>query len=375
MKALLQTPGLDERLTYALIREWAEPCVRPSVAGQLSEASVPMTVGLRQGGSDSSMAFIIAIDRALGPAVRKWTHLGYGFHIPGMSSLHHFLFIDDLILSAASVDQACEMFDDVQQCLTRAGLQVQAAKTQYWCNQQISLCQRHKLPGQDQSDVGLVVLGAVCHFPHGQAAALSHRIRCMWTVWQRLRGLLRCQTVPLQKRLQVLTMTVLQSLLWGLGSLPLRARDLSRLRAAHLAVLLRMIPYRRRKMTEAGLEEWTPWWVAKCRHVYKLAAELSHDLADKCWATRYWTWAGHLTRDTSQFPSSLVLWRSITWWRHQQQLVCGWRHKQKRGNLWRWEAPLQNWMDQYHKGAATELSWMWFAGDREQWRQLLPQFL
>ena len=54
MKRLLSMTALDERLVYALIREWQSPEVQPSIAGQLSQESIPMRVGLRQGGSDSS---------------------------------------------------------------------------------------------------------------------------------------------------------------------------------------------------------------------------------------------------------------------------------------------------------------------------------
>ena len=88
MRSLLNVPGLDERLVYVLIREWAMPAVLPSISGQLALRAIDMKVGLRQGGSDSSLAFVIAIDAALKHAVRKWGHLQHGPGIPGLLAAH-----------------------------------------------------------------------------------------------------------------------------------------------------------------------------------------------------------------------------------------------------------------------------------------------
>ena len=229
-----------------------------------------MQVGLRQGGSNSSLAFVIAIDSALKHAARKWDFMHFGPNIPDLPAAHHFSFIDDLITVSSSIEQALEMYGDAEKRLLKAGLEVQEQKTQYWCSKDVRLCWRHRLPGPDTSDKELIVLGAVCHFPHGQGLAVSHRIRCMWSVWRRLRGLLRCKVIPLAARLKVLFATVIQSGLWGLGVILLRNRELSRLRATHLAFLTRMISFRRRRVGPSGLEEWAPWWIEKCRSAYRL---------------------------------------------------------------------------------------------------------
>ena len=377
MRSLLSIPGLDERVVCALLREWAAPAVLPSISGELAMQAVDMQVGLRPGGSDSSLAFVIAIDAALKHAVTKWNHLCYGPGIPGVPHAHHFLLIDDLIIASSSVDQAREMYADAERCLRKAGLEVQEAKTQYWCSADVRICHRHafRLPGTDRSSEGLVVLGAVCHFPHGQGLAVSHRIRSMWAVWNRLRGLLRCQVVPLESRLQVLTSTVTQSGLWGLTVIPLRNRELSRLRAAHLAFLTRMICFRKRRFHENALESWTPWWVEKCRQAYRLAAEAGHSLIDREWASRYWTWSGHIAREQCTFPWQLVQHKPIAWWRQEQQLQSGWRHVGKRGHLWRWEPPLQRWADMHQGKQRPPMPWHVYAANRQTWRDLLPSFL
>ena len=370
MKRLLSMADLDARLVYALIREWHSPHVQPSVAGQLSQDSVSMRVGLRQGGSDSSLGFVLAMDSALSPAVRKWDHLQFGHEIPGVPWLHHFLFVDDLILVAASIKQALEMYADVEKCLSKTGLEVQEQKTEYWASADIPLHSRSRMPGKDCSSTGKVILGCNCHFPHGEAAAVAHRVKAMWATFQRLRGLLRCRTVPIEQRLAVLKSTVLQSGLWGLAALPLRHRDISRLRAAHLAILNRIIPFRRRKQLEHTLEPWQERHVERCRHSYKIAAQCGHVIIDKAWAMSYWKWAGHISRTSALHPRALLLWRSFEWWREQQQLSCGWRHSGKRGNLWRYEALLSRWAERNRIA-----SWMWHAQDRDRWHASLDSFI
>ena len=104
MRALLNVPGLDERIVYALFREWAAPAVLPSTSGELATRPVDMQVGLRQGGSDSSLAFVVAIDSALKHAVRKWDSLHSGPGIPEVPHAHHYLFVDDLIIASNSVN-------------------------------------------------------------------------------------------------------------------------------------------------------------------------------------------------------------------------------------------------------------------------------
>ena len=82
---------LDPRLVYALLREWMDPEVQASLSGQLSTTAVPLHVGLRQGGSDSALAFILAMDTALQPAIQKWNALKYGHLVPCAALVHHFL--------------------------------------------------------------------------------------------------------------------------------------------------------------------------------------------------------------------------------------------------------------------------------------------
>ena len=136
-----------------------------------------------------------------------------------------------------------------------------------------------------------------------------------------------------------------------------------------------MISFRKRKMDACGLEAWTPWWVEKCRQAYRLAAEAGHNIIDREWACRYWTWSGHVAREQDTFPWQLVQYRSIHWWRHEQQLQCGWRHAGKRGNVWRWESPLQSWADMHHGSQSHSPPWHVYAFNRQAWRDLLPSFL
>ena len=371
MKSMLAFSAIDPRVLYALFREWQDPHIRASVSGQLSPQDVRMTVGLRQGGSDSSLAFVVAMDHAMRPAIAKWAALRFGIIIPGMAPVTHFLFVDDLIMVASSVQQVREMYADSVKCLDKVGLQAQPHKTEYWCSADIAMHNRSRLPGTDKSAEGLTVLGTICHFPHGEAAAVGHRIKAMWAVFQRLRGLLRAQSLPLASRLSVLTSTVIQSGLWGLSAVAIKARDLSRLRAAHLAILNRIIPFRRRRQDACGLEPWTEWHVERCRHSYQVCSQHQHVLIDEQWALQYWKWAGHVSRQSRHsFPKALWLWHSLQWWQEQQDLSCGWRHRGKRGNLWRWEAPLQRWAQSQQIGAWTEISWL-----RRRWADAFPTFL
>ena len=225
MKRLLSLDTIDARLTYALVKEWALPLVQPCLSGQLSQDKIAMSVGLRQGGSDSSLAFVLAMDSALLPAVSKWRHLTYGIPVVGLAAVNHYLFVDDLVLVAASIPQALEMHKDAIACLDKAGLQVQGPKTEHWSSSDVPLHPRRNPPGIDCSAQGITIFGSKCHFPHGEAIAVSHRIKAMWATYQRLRGILRCPAVSLHKRLQILSRPVMLSCCCCCYCRPVRAAD------------------------------------------------------------------------------------------------------------------------------------------------------
>ena len=63
-KRLVSMHQLDGRLLYALIPEWVSPDVQDFLSGQLAPFDAPMIVGLRQGGSDSALALILATSKA-----------------------------------------------------------------------------------------------------------------------------------------------------------------------------------------------------------------------------------------------------------------------------------------------------------------------
>ena len=65
----------------------------------------------------------------------------------------------------------------------------------------------------------------------------------------------------------------------------------------------------------------------------------------------------------------------MAWWREQQQLASGWRPTGRRGNLWRWEAPLQRWADAQQRVQTIKMPWSYYAADRDTWRSLLPSFI
>ena len=355
----LAASPLHPKLIFNAARELVGCSMFPTIYGCTPETPVPLAQGTKQGAPESGLYFVATLNLALEPAQTQWNTREEGCRL-GTAQIHHLIFADDLLLIGTSPARVRKMFQEAQQCLTRAGLDINEAKTAYLTTNPAS---SHLLPGTNANDTGMRILGRIFRLTDNTPQDMDSKIGTAWSKFNRLRHILKADT-PLPHRLRIFRSCVGQALLWASETWHLTRRRLQRIRGIELSMMKTLI-----KCPPLPPDTPIPERCAAHKaHIRSTLKAHKYEHLDRAWARRYYSWAGHLARlPTTRLAKQALLHKNLAWWRKQQRNPEGHRHTKRRGNISRWENPL----GRHHPKHDL---WMDTAQFRDRWKLYYPTF-
>ena len=351
------------RVIWALCRELFQAEVTPEIYGMGAQEAILTERGVKQGAPDSGAVFCLTLEYILRPVKAKWKRLQCGHIIgPEKRQSTHLMFADDLNLVAKNPLEATAMFEDVKIAFQTAGLELNAAKTEFISTFPPSV--PHNIPGVNKSGVGMRILGKIVDVRETTDLQMNHRAVLAWQAFNAIRRILS-QKTGITHRLRLLQACVVQKYLWTSETWVITQHRLQRMRGLHLKWLKHMFPapgWIHGLQPKEGIPEHN-------RHVTQILTSRGFKLMDEIWLSRFWKWAGHAARSSPENPLRWWLdFRDISWWRCQQRLPSGIRHQWWDANLSRWE----NILDKY---SGLQEGWKNCAKYRYDWQRQYQAFL
>ena len=213
--------------------------------------------------------------------------------------------------------------------------------------------------------VGFKVLGTFLTFDCHDDVELDRRITAAWGSFFKFSPILRCKSIPLEKRFVALAKAVHPALLWCAGSWNLRSNQLPKLRDLQRSMARRMMHFKFH--TDDTIDSFMHRTESSISHAFDVHnVQLFDVLAHRA----VFRWAGKVTQIQILNPTRLT---SIVFgfkdWEWIQTIASQNNGRQLHGRrlrTWRWERPLykcfgDNWKD--------------LAQDPAEWASLESNFL
>ena len=218
----------DRRAIEAIAGEVLFARVRPTLDAIEADSDIRLFRGMRQGSSLSGLLFIMILSDVLRPPEKKWGELHLGCQC-GEYRYNHLLIADDLVLIGKDGAEVSRMLSDLQEALAEVGLETNAAKFQYVYGPLDRSMGKsvQVLPGTDQSEQGMVVLGRSLR--GGSLPDDLHDLRQKkakgWGRYHAYKRILRHHTSR-RHRVHLVESCVLQAVLWMSNNLETQPTDL-----------------------------------------------------------------------------------------------------------------------------------------------------
>ena len=235
LNTLEQSP-LHPKLVFNAARELVGCHMYPTVYGCTPEEPVQLQQGTKQGAPESGLFFVATLNKTLEPLRQRWDNRNEGCPL-GPLNIHHLLFADDLLLIGQSPLKVKKMFEETQQHLLTAGLEINESKTAFLTTHPASA---HHLPGTNANDTGMKILGRTFTLADNTPKDMDAKIGMAWGKFNRIRHILKADT-PLPHRLRILKSCVGQTLLWASETWHITRRRLQRVRGIELAMMRTLI--------------------------------------------------------------------------------------------------------------------------------------
>ena len=134
--------------------------VRPRLDALEADEDIRLFRGVRQGSPLSGILFIMIMAEVLRPLEKKWGQQFLGCQC-GPIRCNHLLFADDVVLIGKNGHEIMAMLKDLEGALHQVGLAMNDSKFQYVYGPNTEMMQHsvQGLPGSDQSEAGMVILG------------------------------------------------------------------------------------------------------------------------------------------------------------------------------------------------------------------------
>ena len=333
--------------------------VRPTLNAIEADATIRMKRGVRQGSPLSGLLFIMILSDVLRPLETKWAGNQWGCYCGALLWYNHLLFADDLVLIGKDSGEIRAMLADLQEALALVGLETNESKFQFvygpmeeWMRRETKI-----LPGTDQSEKGMIVLGRL--LKGGTITEDIDDLRMKkakgWGRYHAYKKILRHHTSRRHK-LHLVESCILQAVLWMANTWKPTQQICRELRGFHLAVLRAVFP----KAPGPRPENCHPT-VHQSRWILSILQEEKRHLADVLFLQRFHRWAGHLARTQHSPLRQLVEYRDGAWWHKQHLSPWGLRHEGDRGNFQRWDQSLTD---------LRGVGWKELAADRKHWKKL-----
>ena len=248
-------------------------------------------------------------------------------------------FMDDILLFAASIQQAREMIDEISIELGKVGLQLSHGPCKCLGNCKCKcmwMIDAHSqlLEGTNLHINGIPlkrvyqmnILGSIITDSGCEKEAINHRISCSWTCFQKWAHIF-CSSAGLSQKLRFWQKTVFRSLSWGLQTLRHNQDNLDKLETTMKLMVRRMLGLRRRPVfndegVKVGCEEWVEFYKRSMSRAGKEVRERNMRMRNLV-GEEVKRWAGHISRlgimDKPEHQlKGLLAWRCKFWWQIQQ---------------------------------------------------------
>ena len=357
LKSLLHLET-DKRAIEAIAGEILFAKVKPTLNAIEADEEIRLRRGVRQGSPLSGLLFIMILSDVLRPLENRWARRQWGCYC-GSRCYSHLLFADDLVLIGKDSGEIQGMLSDLQEELKGVGLETNEAKFQFiygpmeeWMRKTAEI-----LPGTDQSEKGMIVLGRLLKggtIPDDLDDLRMKKAKG-WGRYHAYKKILRHHTSRRHK-LHLVESCILQAVLWMANTWKPMQQICRELRGFHLAVLRAVFP----RPPGPRKEDCHPN-THHSRWLIEMLQEEKRHLADTIFLQRFHRWAGHLARTPHEPLRQLIGYRDGEWWHHQHLSPWGIRHEGDRGNFQRWD---QSMTDLHGVG------WKDKARDRTGWKKL-----
>ena len=357
LRSLLQVET-DKRAIEGIAGEILFAKVKPTLNAIEADAEVKLRRGVRQGSPLSGLLFIMILSDVLRPLERKWARNEWGCFC-GRLWYSHLLFADDLVLIGKDSGEIKAMLEDLQEALKQVGLETNEDKFQYIYGPMEEWMRRGTeiLPGTDQSEKGMIVLGRLLRGGSVPDDIEDLRMKKAkgWGRYHAYKKILKHHTSR-KHRLHLVESCILQAVLWMANTWKPTQQICRELRGFHLAILRAVFP----KPPGKRPEDCHPN-TYHSRWIISMLQEEKRQLADVIFLQRFHRWAGHLARTPHAPLRQIIEYRDGDWWHKQHLSPWGIRHEGDRGNFQRWDQSLTD---------LHGMGWKERARDRTQWKKL-----
>jgi hypothetical protein len=324
--------------------------------GSLSE-DVKQCRGVKQGGSSSPTLFVWVLAGALHNLIESWKLRGFGFVLDGLI-INILCFADDILLLAKTQFEAQRMLVELETTLGQIGLELSPSKSQFCKNihvDEMELFLDGKPIMETKTNEGLLFLGCQITWDGEDVVEVLARIRKSWGSFFALKSWLLNRSIGRNKRLELWSLAMSSTLLWGAGTWTLTERTRGLISAMENA-MYRSICLHPRRPEELG-------WQHRSRCT-KILREWHTSTGRKSFVSmalvKKWTFAGHIARmNDDRLAKQITTCRGATW-RHAAG-PRGQQHARGHG-FRRWE----NILDRFGIEKLGE-TWFLLGSDWENW--------
>ena len=152
---------------------------------------------------------------------------------------------------------------------------------------------------------------------------MRHRAKQSYKVFWKWQKVLTCRTTSIVKRLAFWNKTVAMSLTWGLETTRSSKTNHKILQQTQRMQVVKMMGLKRKKYDGGILEEWLEWHIRRFHEAKRLIEQCKADIVQYLKHKRE-HFVDHIKRfgtagKEEHIVKHILLWRSLTWWRIQQE--------------------------------------------------------
>ena len=359
-------------LQHAILQELSCNDMLLNLDGMTSEVSVFLESAGKQGATETPALWNRHLEVPMKAAKTRFALEGLGFVLPVSDGADivttHMFWADDCYFFGQNIDQTRRMFSIASEEIAKVGLSWKANSLKVldnarqdgetivhdWGNDSGSW-KIHDVPSFVALGVGIDRIGST-------ECAVSHRLKTVHAIWNKVRTKFCCRRTPLLLRTRRFYDTIGRSLLFGAGGWQLKENIIAQLCHCEQTFL--------REMTQRNKWEDESWpdFYTRVDYFVKSSMSKAHVVPVVLQAFQlYFGWAGHVARMcSSKLIKRVYDWRNLGWFRMCQHTGAdsNGEHQLRlahRGRPSRWEDDVEKCLGCF---------WQSHAGDRCAWRSL-----
>jgi len=283
------------------------------------------------------------------------------------------LFADNYWIVATSPDELQTANNAWQSLLRQAGWSTPASDLRYGTTAadtdfQSEIRSEGRVIPRVPKKEGFKVLGTQLVFHNRFEAELDRRVKAAWAAFYKNAEVLCCKAAPLAKRLKFLALVAEPALFWCAGSWRLTCHQLIRIRGVQRSMVRKMCVFP--KEVGEDVETYMRRTNAAITCLLAMHNVQPWDLVARQAVFRWAGWVARLRHfDPERLTLSILQHKNLQWLNTIASQNNG---RQLHGRIlrtWRWESPLQSFIEELHPG----VHWVELAQDSDAWREIVSK--